>query len=194
MVGLKGFSGIKAGQTSQAMPFTITMIPTPLILVGQMDGLAVSMKTFRKPLEESVKKVVIPSIKENFDVAGRPAWDELSPWTLVSRGDISWIGDPGAANVYGQEILVRTGKLRRSAVAFARWQFDRERAWVGNDFPPSAWYGPIQQQGYIGGFGAETPSRPFMMIQDEDVPKIEKVFLKWIQKNLVVAGFRPGAL
>jgi len=179
------FPGVKAGQSSQGMPTAIDITPNPMILAGQFGVFADSVKSFRKPLEESVKKVVIPSIAENFNVAGRPPWAPLSGFTEDARQRA------GYSTGMGAEILVRKGKLKRAATAFARWSFDKQTAWVGGDFPQSAWYGPAQNNGFTGGFGAETPARPFMLIQEEDVPKIEEIFIKWVEERAVKSGAFP---
>jgi phage gpG-like protein len=179
------FPGVKSGVTGNAQ-MGIEIRPMPLILVGQFGAFAESVRTFRVPLERSVKQVVIPSIRENFDVSGRPAWPGLSAFTEARRTYLGFGAGVGA------EILVRKGKLKRSATAFARWSFDKQTAWVGNDFPQDAWYGPAQQNGFVGGYGAETPSRPFMLIQDQDQPKIEAIFIKWFEERAVATGAFPA--
>lgn len=175
------FQGIKAGN-SNAVPMSIDIHPSPLILAGMFGALAEGVRSYRKPLEKAIREVVIPSIRENFNVAGRPPWTPLSGYTEATRVRLGYgVG-------IGAEILVRKGKLKRSATAFARWSFDKQTAWVGNDFPGDAWYGPIQQNGFEGGYGAITPPRPFMMVQPQDEEKIQQVFLHWLGERVNASG------
>jgi phage gpG-like protein len=46
--------------------------------------------------------------------------------------------------------------------------------------------------GTVGGGSNTIPARPFLLIQDEDVNEVEKVFLDWVRERAVAAGFRPG--
>jgi hypothetical protein len=32
-----------------------------------------------------------------------------------------------------------------------------------------------------------------MMIQEEDMPKIEEVFVQWFKERLIATGFTPGS-
>jgi phage gpG-like protein len=187
----KGFSGVRGGNSPAGL-IDVDIIPLPIILVGQFGELAAGVRSFHEPLKRSIQEVVIPSIKTNFDYNGRPPWAPLSGTTWAMRGETSI--DSEGNQIINQEgdILVRTGKLKRSAVALARWKITRDEAYAGGDWPATAWYGPIQQTGFVGGHGAETPARPFMLIQDEDVPKIEEVFVDWFKSRLAMSGFIPG--
>lgn len=189
MAGLN-FPGIKSGQSKQGM-IDVDIKPLPLILVGQFESLAASVRSFREPLEDAVRTVVMPSIEKNFRVEGRPHWELLSEQTLLNR---EYYGYPPGP------ILQRSKKGKRSAVAFARWKFTKETAFYGASFPPTSKYMPIHQIADIetvnvgmGGFASELPGRSFAIIQDEDQPKIEKVFERWFQKRLATHGFRPSS-
>ena len=180
MVGIRGLSGIKAGNSAAGL-VNIDIRPLPIILVGEFAALGNSLRSFRRPLELAVKKVVIPSIDRNFVQGGRPQrWEALSPSTVKRRG-----GDRS-------RILQRSGKLRRSATAMARWTFTRESAYAGGAWPRTIFYGPLQHTGFGDQFGSGpwTPSRPFMMIQNEDQAKIEAVFVGWLKANVLVHGFK----
>jgi phage gpG-like protein len=189
----KPFSGVKAGMSGAGL-IDVDIVPLPIILVGQFEALAASVRSYHEPLKRSIQQVVIPSIKKNFDVGGRPSWPVLAPATLVFRGELKSTSSLDALSAgFGSEILVRSGKLRRAAQALARWTITRDEAYAGGAWPGSVWYGPLQHTGFIGGHGAETPPRPFMMIQEEDMPKIEEVFVQWFKERLIATGFTPGS-
>jgi phage gpG-like protein len=176
------FPGVKSG-TSKAGLVDVTMKPLPIVLVGQFGALSESVKTFRKPLEQCVKEVIIPSMRKNFDVEGRPRWKMIAPQTEYRR---SYDGYPT------YPILDRSGKGKRSALAFARWKFTKDSTFMGGQFPKTTWYMPVHQSGLEGSWagGEGIDARPFALIQDEDQKKIEAVFVKWFEKNLDKTGFR----
>lgn len=184
-VSRQPFAGVKSGMAN-SMPFEIQIIPNPVILVGEMEGLSARISSARKPLERAIKEVVIPSINQNFAAEGRPeGWDQLVQNTVSQREELGFGGE--------HPILQRTTKLYKAATAFARWKIVKDQAYVDN-WPQSVWYGPVHQGGAVystDSFGdVGIPARPFMMIQDpQDVDDIEKVFDRWLGENLAQAGF-----
>jgi phage gpG-like protein len=148
-----------------------------------------------------VRQVVIPSIKENFAVGGRPPWAPLEASTVQQkRGNT--------------QPLVRTGKLRRNMGYMSIWHIDAEKAFIA-DLPPRIWYGKVHQAGatfsshskafkavhisYLGrplgrpdkaSSGGVIPARPFVVVQPEDVQAIEEVFERWLEERIVKAGLR----
>ncbi len=183
----KPFAGVKSGQAS-GLGVDVTLSPAPVIIVGQFVTLGANIRSYREPMTRAIKNVVIPSINKNFESGGRPAWTELAAGTIANRARDGFSPGP---------ILVRTGKMRRAATAFARWQLTRDTAVMGADFPSSAQYGPIHQiadsEDIFGGVGntAFLPGRPFALIQEEDQPKIEEIFVVWIRERLAAHGFMP---
>jgi len=130
---------------------------------------AADIRSFREPLNRSVREVMIPSIQENFDAEGRPPWQELAEGTISQRG---------AAH----PILQRSGALRRAAIALARWAIDSESAvYIASSGPVA--YAAIHQFG-----GGDIPARPFVGMQPEDEEKIDRVFSTWIGERLVRSG------
>jgi len=174
MVG-KAFAGVKSGNTSQPI-VDIEFRPTPLILAGQFEAFAVSIRSYREPLKRSIQQVVIPSISKNFDAGGRPAWTELAPATIARR----------LKEGSGLDILNRTGKGKRAALALARWMINIDTAVYQGNFPPNASYMPIHQlaevEDVFTGPGNQSylPGRVFASIQDDDQRKIEEVFRVWL--------------
>lgn len=162
---------------------------------------SLDIRSFREPLKRSIQQVIAPSIVKNFDVGGRPdVWEPLSEYALDRR----------AREGFNDKPLVKTGKLRRTMGQLNIWTITRESASI-RDLPPNVWYGKVQNAG-IGQFstriaaaggdtkaaleklrgretvGAHIPQRRFIMIQDEDVPKIEAVFQKWLAERWTASG------
>lgn len=111
-----------------------------------------------------------PSIERNFEAGGRPReWKPLDPETIRQRVEQGYGTGP---------ILVRTGRLKRSASAIRRWNVSRGVAET-TEFPPSVFYAPFHQ------FGTRyMPARPFMMIQEEDAEEIEEIFFEWMSEQI----------
>lgn len=181
--------------------------PSIGLVARDIDKLGLDIRSFKKPLTDSVKKVIIPSIRKNFDVGGRPPWEDLSEATIKLRGS-AW------------PILRRSGRLRRGATQFNIWDIGKESATVRR-LPPGVWYGALHQEGF-GGFGkfmssarkkagagagsgdilrmafgmmeearggargeraVRIPQRRFIMFQEDDVDDIQKIFLDWLMER-----------
>jgi phage gpG-like protein len=169
-----------------------------------MEKFGIDIRSFHEPLKRSIQQVIIPSINMNFDWEGRPEWTPLADYTLTRRNNEGFGEGP---------ILQRTGRLRARATAFARWKVTREEAFVDN-FPSDVWYAQVQHEG-IGISGSQLaqqkgvdtssmkgeggmfprkkgevviPPRPFMLVQEEDLDKIEDVFKEWIRERMFKAG------
>jgi hypothetical protein len=205
----------------------------PLIVANQWLNWGQGIRSVKEPLEKAIKDVIIPSIDQNFQEEGRPAWARLSIDTLYTRETLGFGDGP---------ILQRKKKLYRAAISFARWTINgpEGRAYASsssfNDVAPYAvfmqnggkvanikaqanksWleyknmpgifvpqhrYGVLQKRnGEIFDAvnnepvvqksrtaGGNIPPRPFMLIQKEDLPEIEKVFVRWFQKKMVASG------
>lgn len=200
-----GGLGIKGNLTPMLVP-TVNFYPTLGIAAARIDKLALDIRSFREPLRRSIKRVMVPSIRRNFDEGGRPSWEPLSEFTLALR----------AKEGTGDKILVRGGKLRRIASQINLWTITPTSA-VIRDLPQQIWYGKVHQSGY-GGMGPlllkhggdikkataefdkkivkgrtspNIPARPFLMIHPEDELAIQAVFIEWLAERVVHAW--PGA-
>lgn len=111
--------------------------PSLGIVARDMDRLALNIEDLKVPLTRSIMRVVIPSIRTNFAVGGRPPWEPLADYTVQVRGS-------------AEPILFRSGKLREAATSWQIWDVRRTSATI-REFPPEAWYGVVHQAG-IGGF------------------------------------------
>jgi phage gpG-like protein len=152
------------------------------IMARDVDKLALDIRSFRVPLERSIKQVLIPSFRKNFEVGGRPGWVPLAEATIERRQDEGYNAGP---------TLVRSGLLKRTMGQFNIWTVDREKAAL-MDLPAKVWYGKIQQGGYgmkgsarSGSKAAGIPARPFAMVQSpKDFDDIEKVFETWLAERI----------
>lgn len=135
-------------------------------------GLGADIRSFKEPLSRAVRQVMIPSIRENFDAAGRPGWEPLSEFAQNRHAAEGGSGSP----------LNKSGELRKKATQLKIWTFTRETAQTN----APTWYANMQQSGFaVGGPRAATiPARPFMVIQPEDVPKVNEIFQNWLSERL----------
>lgn len=193
-----GFKNNLQGSTSVQFDFK----PSVGIMAAKVDKLGLDIRSFREPLKRAVKEVMIPSIMENFEVEGRPAWEPLSSNTLKTRAALGWSGGG---------ILLLTGTLRSVATQQSIWTITEKSATV-RDLPQRAWYGKVHQAGQGGGVssiaaqgkrvkvggvirfvgskggdergGNGIPPRRFIMIQDEDRDAITDVFEEWLGERV----------
>lgn len=83
-----------------------------IIYAYKIDRLSMSFKSFRDPLNESLRSVILPSINKNFDAQGRPHWKRLSKKTLYNRMIEGYPRGP---------ILQKSGKLRKEVTKKNLW-------------------------------------------------------------------------
>lgn len=141
-----------------------------LILAGDLQDLAqYGIRSFREPLEKSVRTVIIPSIRNNFAAEGRPGWAPLAPATVLSRGASG-------------PILNRTGRLLKVATQLNIWTYTRDSATI-TGIDSRVKYGKYHQAGT-----AKMPSRPFILLQDEDEEAIEQIFYVWLDQRIRRVG------
>jgi phage gpG-like protein len=179
---------------------TLNFEPSVGIMARKIDKLGLDIRSFREPLKESIQKVMIPSIRRNFEAGGRPRWMGLAPITVKKRGS-------------AKPVLIRSGALKRGATTLGIWTIDTEKAMI-LDLPDNIWYGKVHQAGYgggefeevfhypqghhgpavptgetIGGDGA-IPARPFIVVQQGDITKINMVFDRWLGRRIRAAGLK----
>jgi phage gpG-like protein len=156
------------------MHIDIDMQPNGIVLYALFSAAGDALSDFREPLTDSVKTVMMPSIRENFRAQGRPSWAPLSEAT-ISRRQAEGSGVTG-------RILSKSTRLLRRATSFKIWNVTSTEASVeglGDD----VWYGMIHQNG-----NATTPQREFIMVQPEDEEAIGRVFDKWVDSTLTKHG------
>lgn len=114
--------------------------PSVGIVAKDIDRLGLDIRSWREPLTQAIKTVIIPSIRKNFDVGGRPPWEPLSAGTIKNRGYEAW------------PILKVTGTLKRRATQLNIWSIGQTSATV-RTLPSDAFYGVYHQAGADGGHG-----------------------------------------
>lgn len=201
--GSRGGVGLFFGK-KQMFGLDIEFSPTVAFLVKNFNDMGVDIRSYKEPLKRSIQKVLAPSFQKNFDVGGRPPWPPLSEYTLKMRSE------EGSGN----QILVRSGRLKRTAGQLNIWEIDgvRGQAFV-RSLPSHSWYGNIHQ-GVSSGLGfesfvlgpteqsddggslfaasGETPPRPFIVVQKEDFEEVQKVFSDWINERLTLQLAKRG--
>jgi phage virion morphogenesis protein len=154
--------------------------PSPLIMAGEMETFGLNVRSFREPLTRAVKQVMIPSIQQNFNVGGRPAWQPVSDATDQIKFAGGFNGGP----------LIRTGTLKRNMGYQSMWTIDKSQAAI-QDLPERIAYGSVHQAGSSSGSGrgSNIPARPFATIQDADEERIEDVFATWLAERAAAVGW-----
>lgn len=205
--GQRGVGGIRFDRVMYA---GWSFYPAPGIMARDVNKLGLELESFKEPLRTAIKMVMIPSIRKNFRVGGRPepGWDPLAPYTIEVRGN-AW------------PILIRSGALMKAATSFSIWTITKETASI-REMPTRVWYGNIHQGGYgsIGSIarrelgagaaqedieqrmmelflGARPPSRQskfvipqreFALFQEEDIVKIQEIFIEWMEAKADKVG------
>lgn len=179
--------------------------PSIGIVAKAMDTLALDISSFKEPITKSIKGVMIPSFRENFDVGGRPPWEPLAEYTIKLRGYDAW------------PILVRSGKLKADATSLHIWTITPTSASI-QSWPQRSWYGVIHQAGYGSATAAPTggrsfgslrsqlraqaiaggenpnaakiriPQRRFILFQEQDEIAIRAIFFDWLTEKAEKAG------
>lgn len=199
--------------TARSMGISVSMNPSPVLLVAQFNKLGADIRSFKEPLTRAVKQVVSPSLQQNFLSQGRPdVWPELAEATYYRK---QRDGYSSVANFP----LIRTKRLFNRAGSFSIWKIDGRDGTASIDLPNDVWYGKVHQEGAgltfdMGGGGVHrhknrrtgmivettfgevgsVPQRMWALLQEKDIDDIEKVFQKWLKERLRAAGFRGDVL
>lgn len=160
--------GLRVGMTSR-MEFQ----PSPAIIAADLRRMADDVNSFKEPLTEAVKEVMIPSFQQNFNQGGRPAWQPLADYTVQVRGSAS-------------PVLIRSGRLQRTMGRVNIWSITDQHA-VIERLPQDVWYGNVHQSGSRK--TVVIPARPFALIQPEDEEKIVRIFDEWLGERAAKAGW-----
>lgn len=137
------------------------------ILAADLDRLGYNIRSFKDPLTRSVRQVIIPSIRENFESGGRPEWEQLAASTIATR----------LREGYGiWPPLTKTGALKKKAAVFANWAITKDSAIMKE---PKIKYAKYHQSGTV-----RMPQRAFAMIQDEDEEDVERIFQIWLEERI----------
>jgi phage gpG-like protein len=157
--------------------------PHPIILAAAFEKFGMDIRSFRVPLERSVREVLSPSLKENFEQGGRPPWIPLSDITIAEKAR------KGVSNP--SKILVRSGALATKAGQINLWTIDGPagEAYVNQNTMGTVFYGVYHQGGMATGADQPGyPAREWAVIQPEDMNNIEEIFFEWIEERALRAG------
>ena len=138
------------------------MFPPAAVMAAAFAVLGHEFEDLRKPLQQAVSEVMVPSLAENFASGGRPTWAAHAASTEAQHSDLG-------------SVLIATGELQGAASSPSLWSVTATDATAQGG--PS--YGGIHQTGWAFG-----PARVWALFQPEDEAAIEEVFGKWIDSAL----------
>jgi phage virion morphogenesis protein len=128
------------------------------------------------PMWEDIGFEVLNSVKANFDAEGRPQrWQPLARSTLLRKvGGVRkastkrghWTAK-AKRTLHGNKILTDSGDLQENI----SYEADSAGVTVGTNKD----YGAIHQFGGRAGRGSVIPARPYLLLQEEDYPKIAAI-------------------
>jgi phage virion morphogenesis protein len=159
-------------------------------LLRRIGKLATDTRRVERPLR-LIGELVISSVEQNFQAQGRPQpWTPLKASTLAARRKGKGAG--------GAQILMNHGRLKRSVGQKIQLGLPDSRVAVGTNVI----YARRQQEGIDktitatrkkatksgkskGSWSvkAKTPARPFLMVQQQDKPRIFRLVTKHIEKE-----------
>ncbi|MHA2047126.1 MAG: hypothetical protein ACW99G_20230 [Candidatus Thorarchaeota archaeon] len=135
----------------------------------------------RKLFEEIRDEVLIPSIRKNFEVGGRPPWEPISQSTS-GLGKEGFIASAASGIIGGRKPLTKSGQMKRAATAKARFIIRNNEMHYGK-WPEKRWFGPVHNLRELSE-RAHIPNRPFTVIQREDQIAIEEITNDWIEARV----------
>ncbi len=141
-----------------------------------------SKRNLRKPFERIRDEVMIPSIRKNFEVGGRPRWEPLSLATFQSGGFGGREAFIASGAFGGRKPLDKTGQMKRAATAKARFTIKGNEMTYGK-WPEKRWFGPVHNLPDLSE-RAQIPNRPFTLIQQEDKVAITEIMMEWVEDQV----------
>lgn len=137
-----------------------------MILARDLDEFAsYGIRSFREPLQQAVRTVIIPSIRTNFAAEGRPKWRPLAPATVLDRGASG-------------PILDRTGRLKKVATQLNIWSYTKDQATI-TGIDSRVKYATYHQSGT-----RKMPQRAFVLFQEEDIDRIQQIFYEFVDRRM----------
>lgn len=146
-------------------------------IIGAGVGHGIGIRSYAEPLRRAIQEVVAPSIKQNFDVEGRPVkWAPLSEFTKQQRMAEGYPASPILDRRRGSV------GLKHVSTRLARWDIDGQQGTAFFSNWGSTPYGQVLQEGKA--FAPTIPARPFLLIQPEDARAMEELFADWAVSRL----------
>jgi phage gpG-like protein len=152
----------------------VTVTPSLNVVTLGLNRYSGRLRSVRPALREAVDTVIRDRIESNFareEAAGTP-WAGLGTRALDERERGGYGDGP---------ILQRRGRLKRQALMKGIWTFQGQEgfAYVSAGAFRTAPYGPFHQTGYRGQ-GGDVPARPFLIINAQDVEKIQQIIERYV--------------
>jgi len=132
------------------------------VLESDIRHLSYRLNDFHDPLETALEFVIIPSIRTNFAVGGRPKWKPLSPITVRARGGLEG------------PILYRSGDLYNAATDRSTWTVTNDML-IMTEIVSKVQYAIYHQLGT-----RNMAQREFVLYQPQDIEFIVAIFEKWL--------------
>lgn len=132
-------------------------------------AVAASVNDFSEVFEEIAQDIISPSIKQNFEVGGRPPWRPLADSTIQRK---SAEGVPNPA-----KILVHSGAMETAATDHYNYQITKD------EMRAAPW--GIHYWGYHQ-VGDGVPKRVIMMLQAADRSAINRAFANFFRQFMVI--------
>ncbi len=135
-------------------------------VLRRVSRLSTDARHVEKPMK-AAGTYMLGSIEKNFKAGGRP-----NKWQGLSAGTIARRRNKKKSSI---KILVDTGRLKNSH----SFRLVSEGVQIGTNVI----YAPRQHFGYKGGSGrghSETPARPYLMFQEEDIREIGEIFTRHV--------------
>ncbi len=152
------------------------MIGTNLIKASTF-RLAMQLGNMYEPLKICVEKIITPSMGKNFMSQGRPSWEALSMGRLEQK--------LATGNPYWWWPLVDMGILDGTVFVGHYWRITNTQADM-EQLDTVVRYAKYHQRGT-----RKMPARPFAVLQQEDIHRIEIVFDAWIGRMTGQKDFWP---
>ena len=147
------------------------VVSGPAVASAKLAALGVSLRAggFRKPLQRSVREVLVPEIERQFAVGGDPKWPDITDSTKETK--MRRVG-------HTYPILVETGRLKKAATALARWHVKNDEA-TFTGLPGYAAYGTFHVTGtkYM-------PQRNWANWRDNTGDAVHQVFDEWVEEKI----------
>jgi phage gpG-like protein len=184
--------------------------PTIGMSARGFDKLGLDIRSFRVPLTRAIQKVIAPSFGENFVAGGRPdSWEALSEETisrkrrlgyddtiLVRTGLLQrtiqqlniWSMSTTNATIKGLPDKIGYGVVHQdgysSGGSFGAFKSSMQKSDPGISMHEIL--SAVQAKGASASVGvAEIPARPFVVLQEEDYPKVDRVFADWMDERII---------
>ena len=145
--------------------------PQAIATANAIDQIERSFHDFHEPLVQSLREVIITSVRTNFNVEGRPAWQELAESTVRKRGT-------------SHPILTNTGALKSESTNEQNWTVTTD------DVSLTGLDSAVPYAAYNQAGTSKMPAREFVSLQERDMTEIERVFSEWIDRKIAEGGFR----